>query len=149
MKANLTSLNDPKYQQLKDHVKASEHERHYIVDFVSVVDLRAQGKTNDEIAKIAAEYFDNSQPGEDWESVDEVWAQKHAIEDLRGGLDYGQTEYALQEDEAEKIWEEFVELFNKDRTFYTVSFGDQAHKWRSGILIVDSDKAGVLHIAQG
>jgi len=82
MAQDFISLKDPKYQQFKDHVNSFKKSGYYIVDFVSISDLRAEGMSNEDIADITSEFFDdhewpirqdpNIQAPEHWATVDEV-----------------------------------------------------------------------------
>jgi hypothetical protein len=160
MKPNFTSLTDPKYKQFKDHVNSFKQSRYYIIDFVSIAELREQGKPNDEIAAIAAEYFDDHEwpirkdptipvPKDvRFPVVSEEEAKKDIIEDLCGGPNYGHTNYAIQPEEAEKIWKEFMSFFGDDKVLYGVSLGDTEYVFLRGVVVVDRDKAGVLNIVQ-
>jgi len=160
MKPNLTSLKDPKYAQFKDRVNSFKQTRYYIIDFVTIAELREQDKSNDEIAAIAAEHFDDHEwpirkdpsipvPQDvRFPAVSEEAAKKDIIEDLCGGPNYGHTNCAIQPEEAEKIWKEFMSFFGDGKVVYAVSLGDPEYVWLRGVVVVDKDKAGVLNIVQ-
>src|SRR5690242_10250934 len=101
MKPNFTHLNDPKYKRFKDHVNSFQQTRYYIIDFISIAELREQGKSSDEIGAIAAEYFDDHEwpirkdptipvPKDvRFPAVSEEQVKKDMIADICGGPNYG------------------------------------------------------------
>ncbi len=155
MDFDFTPLTDPQYQAFKDKVTAHQHS---IINFVSIAELRAKKLADDTIANLTSEYFDsakwsNSPTIEDndpwWARVDEAFALKPDgfVDTLAGGPNFGHREYAIQPTEAKKLWEEFLNFFDKDtRILYSVVLGDSTYTFSTGILIVDKDKAGVFNV---
>ncbi len=112
--------------------------------------------SNDEIADITSEFFDDSEwpiskdpaipAPEHWNQLEEKKAQDNLLPDLAGGPEFGHPEYAIQPEEAKKIWQQFVGFFDENRVFYEVNLGNNDMVFLNGILIIDRDKAGVLNI---
>lgn len=154
MTFNLTPLTNPQYQEFKNEVDSYQNN---IIGFVSIIDLRSQGLADDRIADITSEYFDpeewmnpaNEDDSPFWARVDEDFALKldGFVDTLAGGPNFGHRDYAVQPQEAKKLWEKFLNFFDKDtRIFYSVVLGDHSYVYNTGILIIDRDKAGVFNI---
>jgi uncharacterized protein YozE (UPF0346 family) len=168
----LSSLDDPTYEKFKKRVRSYVPD--CIVDFVSVSELRKQGKSTDEIADITSEYFDdspwpktkqnielshlpehiqklaaqNAEIPEHWPQMTEQKAEEYVCSFLRGGREFGHKHNVMTEHTAKTIWQDFISFFDADKIFYEVNLGKPEWVFHNGTLIVDTDKAGVLHVVQ-
>ncbi|HYG83894.1 MAG TPA: hypothetical protein VD907_03385 [Verrucomicrobiae bacterium] len=159
MKYTPTFLKDEHYEDFRKRVSAY-HDN--IIAFASIADLRATGKSNDEIADLTSEAFDTqiwpirldpetaNDDGPFWETITESWAAKKIVSNLMGGPAFGYRDYRMPPEEAGAIWETFLRFFDNDsRVLYEVNLGDhKKYVFSTGILIFDKDKAGVLNILQ-
>jgi hypothetical protein len=155
-----TEINNPEFSVLKAEVEA--HRRlcgYYIIDLVSIRDLRARGESQESILEILIDRFDDESAEIDRGIVtDEKWsdyevtmdrARTHAVESLVGGPSIGHTKKTMSESTAADLFDRFVAVCGANPRFYIgLGIGNREYAFTYGVLIVADELAGILWIVE-
>ncbi len=156
----MTPLEPDSFVALRGAIEA--HPRlggYYILKFVGIADLRAQRKTEEEIAEIVFQYFDDQKwPPLEQRPKDQTWtdyladqttARIKAIEVLVGGRPIGHLNVTIPEPQAAEYVDRFDAMFPHPKTYYVgMGFGDQKYVFSGGIAIISCDVAGCLWVVE-
>jgi hypothetical protein len=132
---------------------------YYIIKLVDIMDLRAAGADDEEIAEQVFQYFDDHLwPALDQRPSDQAWAdyerempvaKQHTLEALVGASSIGHTKPTMTRRKAERYFEQFEQMFEEPRKYFTgMGFGDPRYVFQYGVAIISHKRAGVLWIVE-
>lgn len=131
------TLDDPGFLELRAKLESIPRSNgYYLIDLVSVYELRVEGSSEEEILEQVFEHFDDQDwPPFEQRPADQTWndysvgadlAAACVVESLLGP--YGDT---ISTDLAKSLWQEFEELFPPPRKYYIgMGFGDPMMAFR-------------------
>jgi hypothetical protein len=144
-------------RDIESHPRLSGY---YIVKLVSISDLRAQHRTDEEIAEeVFRQFDDQTWPPVEQRPIDQVWAdyatdrttaRNRTIEHLMGGPPFGHLNVTISESRAAEYFERFDAMFSEPKAYYVdLGFGDlKNHVFSGGVAIISSDMAGCLWVVE-
>jgi hypothetical protein len=132
---------------------------HYLVDLIAIPGLPEGGVDREMFLKELFQYFDDHEwPPPSGRATDQSWddyqcdrdvATAHVVEALVGGRSIGHTDETMSHAKALEFWYRFEALLEEPRHYYTgMGLGDQEQVFLYGAVIVGSDAAGLLWIAE-
>ena len=158
---NFSTVNDPEFLILKQAIEA--HPRlcgYYIIDIISITDLRNAGVSQADILDKVIAYFDDpaKEPHLNYVPDDSTWldyevgmdaARGAVIEALVGGPGVGHTHDTIPPQDAERYFNIFTALFGSERQYYVrLGIGNSEYVFQRGALVVDQQRAGILWIVE-
>jgi hypothetical protein len=156
----LTTIDDPTFLALKAELQGYPRQcGYYLVDVVSIQDLRARSVPPEELLEQVFQHFDDQDwPPAEERPTDQAWAdyaatqaqaRAFAIDALLGGSQVGHTAATIPNDTATALWERFESLFPEPRTYYVgMGFGDPKFVFQHGAAIVAGDLAGLVWVVE-
>ena len=152
---NFSTIADDRFHALKQSIESYPRlAGYYIINMISIRHLRENGYTQEAILDAVIYYFDDdpqkSYPSyRYYEEVPYHEAKIGIIKDLVGGNSIGHTVETMSPEVAEQYFDAFVDLFDTDRRYYVgLDIHNDEYVFWYGILVVDSDKAGILWIVE-
>ena len=152
---NFNTIDDPSFLALKAELEGIPRSNgYYLIDLVSVYELRVGGSSEEEILEQVFQHFDDHEwPPVDQRPADQTWndysvsadlAAACVVESLAGP--YGDS---ISTHRANSLWREFEALFPPPRKYFIgMGFGDPMMAFNLGAAILSYDRAGLIFVVE-
>lgn len=154
-------ISDMRLESLRSQLERHPRQHgYYIIDLVSIKDLRESGRTNEEIMDVLTDlWYDEPSDRVSVAQSDQTWAdyrvefaeaRTHTIEALVGGRDVGHTRDTISKNVASECFDQFIAIVDDKLSFYIrLGIGNADYVFNHGVVAIGEKRAGILWVVEG